>query len=432
MRMTDIIIKKRDGGELSKEEIDFFVSGVTDGSVPDYQISALLMAMLLVGMSDRETVLLTLAMAESGDMLDLSSLGDKTVDKHSTGGVGDKTTPIVASVAAALGCTVAKMSGRGLGHTGGTTDKLESIDGYRTDITEEEFLRNAAECGMCLAGHSGNLTPADKRLYAIRDVTGTVESIPLIAASVMSKKLAAGAKHIVLDVKYGSGAFMKTPDSAEELAKEMVKIGKSAGRKMTALITNMNIPLGFAVGNSLEIREAVSVLKGEGPSDLTELCTELSAAMYRSCFDCGYDEAVNSVKEVIKNGRAFETFVKAVKLQGGDTRLLTGERKFQASESSREICAESGGYITSMDCEAVGRAACISGAGREKKDDVIDLSSGIILKKKTGDYVNQGEPLATVYGSKNRISEAAETLFRAYKIGSEKPKQGPLIYKVIK
>ena len=430
--MTDIIIKKRDGGELSKEEIDFFVSGVTDGSVPDYQISALLMAMLLVGMSDRETVLLTLAMAESGDMLDLSSLGDKTVDKHSTGGVGDKTTPIVASVAAALGCTVAKMSGRGLGHTGGTTDKLESIDGYRTDITEEEFLRNAAECGMCLAGHSGNLTPADKRLYAIRDVTGTVESIPLIAASVMSKKLAAGAKHIVLDVKYGSGAFMKTPESAEELAKEMVKIGKSAGRKMTALITNMDIPLGFAVGNSLEIREAVSVLKGEGPSDLTELCTELAAAMYRSCFDCGYDEAVNSVKEAIKNGRAFETFVKAVKLQGGDVCLITGERDFPNSESSREIFAESDGYITSMDCEAVGRAACISGAGREKKDDVIDLSAGIILKKKTGDYVNQGEPLATVYGGKNRISEAAETLFRAYKIGSEKPKQGPLIYKVIK
>ena len=430
--MTDIIIKKRDGGELSKEEIDFFVSGVTDGSVPDYQISALLMAMLLVGMSDRETVLLTLAMAESGDMLDLSSLGDKTVDKHSTGGVGDKTTPIVASVAAALGCTVAKMSGRGLGHTGGTTDKLESIDGYRTDITEEEFLRNAAECGMCLAGHSGNLTPADKRLYAIRDVTGTVESIPLIAASVMSKKLAAGAKHIVLDVKYGSGAFMKTPESAEELAKEMVKIGKSAGRKMTALITNMDIPIGFAVGNSLEIREAVSVLKGEGPSDLTELCTELAAAMYRSCFDCGYDEAVNSVKEAIKNGRAFETFVKAVKLQGGDVRLITGERDFPNSESSREIFAESDGYITSMDCEAVGRAACISGAGREKKDDVIDLSAGIILKKKTGDYVNQGEPLATVYGGKNRISEAAETLFRAYKIGSEKPKQGPLIYKVIK
>lgn len=430
--MTDIVIKKRDGGELSKEEIDFFVSGVTDGSVPDYQISALLMAMLLVGMSDRETVLLTLAMAESGDMLDLSSLGDKTVDKHSTGGVGDKTTPIVASVAAALGCTVAKISGRGLGHTGGTTDKLESIDGYRTDITEEEFLRNAAECGMCLAGHSGNLTPADKRLYAIRDVTGTVESIPLIAASVMSKKLAAGAKHIVLDVKYGSGAFMKTPESAEALAKEMVKIGKSAGRKMTALITNMNIPLGFAVGNSLEIREAVSVLKGEGPSDLTELCTELAAAMYRSCFDCGYDEAVNSVKEVIKNGRAFETFVKAVKLQGGDVRLITGERDFPNSESSREIFAESDGYITSMDCEAVGRAACISGAGREKKDDVIDLSAGIILKKKTGDYVNQGEPLATVYGSKNRISEAAETLFGAYKIGSEKPKQEPLIYKVIK
>ena len=430
--MTDIIIKKRDGGELSKEEIDFFVSCVTDGSVPDYQISALLMAMLLVGMSDRETVLLTLAMAESGDMLDLSSLGDKTVDKHSTGGVGDKTTPVVASVAAALGCTVAKMSGRGLGHTGGTTDKLEAIDGYRTDITEEEFLRNAAECGMCLAGHSGNLTPADKRLYAIRDVTGTVESIPLIAASVMSKKLAAGAKHIVLDVKYGSGAFMKTPESAEALAKEMVKIGKSAGRKMTALITNMNIPLGFAVGNSLEIREAVSVLKGEGPSDLTELCTELSAAMYGSCFERGHDESVSAVKEVIKSGRAFETFVKAVKLQGGDVRLITGERDFPNSESSREIFADRDGYITSMDCEAVGRAACISGAGREKKDDVIDLSAGIILKKKTGDYVNQGEPLATVYGGKSRISEAAKTLFGAYKIGSEESKAEPLIYKVIK
>ena len=430
--MTDIIIKKRDGGELSKEEIDFFVSGVTDGSVPDYQISALLMAMLLVGMSDRETVLLTLAMANSGDMLDLSTLGDKTVDKHSTGGVGDKTTPVVASAAAALGCTVAKMSGRGLGHTGGTADKFEAIDGYRTDITKEEFLRNAAECGMCLAGHSGNLTPADKRLYAIRDVTGTVESIPLIAASVMSKKLAAGARHIVLDVKYGSGAFMKTPESAEALAKEMVKIGKSAGRKMTALITNMNVPLGLAVGNSIEIQEAASVLKGAGPSDLTELCTELAAAMYGSCFERGHDEAVYAVKEVIKSGRAFETFVKAVKLQGGDTRLLTGVREFPVSASSCEIFADRDGYITLMDCEAVGRAACISGAGREKKDDAIDLSAGIILKKKTGDYVNRGETLATVYGSKNRVSEAIDTLFKAYKIGQEKPKPEPLIYKVIK
>lgn len=431
MRMTDIIEKKRDRKELTDGEIEFFISGVTDKSIPDYQISALLMAILLNGMSKRETLSLTLAMAKSGDMLDLSPLSH-TADKHSTGGVGDKTTLITAPLAAALGCTVAKMSGRGLGFTGGTVDKLESITGYKTLLDIATFKKNAAENGMCVVGQSGNFAPADKRLYAIRDVTATVNSIPLIASSIMSKKLAAGAETIVLDVKYGSGAFMKTPEDAETLAKEMVEIGKGSWRNTSALITDMDIPLGFAVGNALEVKEAVSVLLGKGPADLTELCVELAAQMYSQSFEKSENESKTAAENALKSGKAFEIFKKAVSAQGGDEKLLTGEHEFPAPEGCKTVLAQKSGYITHINSELIGKAAVISGAGRETLNDKIDFSAGIVLNKKYGDYVNKGDSIATVYGKKERLNEAAAELLKAYRFGDEKPHSRPIIYKTIR
>lgn len=430
MRMTDIIEKKRDRKELTNGEIEFFVSGVTDKSIPDYQISALLMAILLNGMSKRETLSLTLSMARSGDMLDLSPL-THTADKHSTGGVGDKTTLIAAPLAAALGCTVAKMSGRGLGFTGGTVDKLEAVTGYKTSLDISSFKENAAKYGMCVVGQSGNFATADKRLYAIRDVTATVNSIPLIASSIMSKKLAAGAETIVLDVKCGSGAFMKTPEDAETLAREMVEIGKGAGRNTSALITDMDIPLGFAVGNALEVKEAVSVLCGNGPDDLTELCLALAAQMYSQSFKKSESESIEAAKAALKNGSAFEIFKNAVSAQGGDEKLLTGEHSFTAPDGSKEVFAQESGYITHMDSELIGKAAVISGAGRETLDDKIDPSAGIVLDKKYGDYVNHGDRIATVYGKKERLNEAAAELLTAYRFGNEKPPKRPIIYKTV-
>ena len=431
MRMTDIISKKRYCKELSDKEIAYFVNGVVDGSIPDYQTSALLMAICINGLNERETLTLTLEMAKSGDMADLSPLGDKTVDKHSTGGVGDKTTLAVAPIAAALGCTVAKMSGRGLGFTGGTVDKLESIDGYRTSVTAEEFLKNASLNGLCLAGQSGNLVPADKKIYALRDVTATVESIPLIAASIMSKKLASGAKNIVLDVKCGSGAFMKTPEDAEILAREMIKIGKNAGRNMAALITDMDTPLGYNIGNSLEVEEAVEVLKGGGPEDLKEICFKLSEFMTALCFG-KYPSAYESeVKRVIKDGSALKRLCAAVKSQGGNADLVTGKAQFKKAQTAVPIYSENSGFITSMNCETVGISAQLSGAGRETKDDVIDNSAGIILNKKYGDSVKKGELLATVYGAEKRAAEASEMLRTAYSFGNEKPEKRPVIYKAI-
>lgn len=431
MRMTDIISKKRYCKELSDKEIAYFVNGVVGGSIPDYQISALLMAICINGLNERETLTLTLEMAKSGDMADLSPLGDKTVDKHSTGGVGDKTTLVVAPIAAALGCTVAKMSGRGLGFTGGTVDKLESIDGYRTSVTAEEFLKNAALNGLCLAGQSGNLVPADKKIYALRDVTATVESIPLIAASIMSKKLASGAKNIVLDVKCGSGAFMKTPEDAEILAREMIKIGKNAGRNMAALITDMNTPLGYNIGNSLEVEEAVEVLKGGGPDDLKEICFKLSEFMTALCFG-KYPSAYESeVRRVIDDGSALNRLCAAVKSQSGNVDLITGKAQFKKAKTAVPIYSENSGFVTSMNCETVGKAAQLSGAGRETKDDVIDNSAGIVLNKKYGDRVEKGELLATVYGAEERTAEAAEMLKTAYSFGNEKPEKRPVIYKAI-
>lgn len=427
--MTDIIEKKRDKQPLSDKELEFFVSGVTDKSIPDYQISALLMAILLNGMNRRETLTLTALMAKSGDMLDLSDLSH-TADKHSTGGVGDKTTLAVAPIAAALGCTVAKMSGRGLGFTGGTVDKLESITGYKTALDTAEFKAIAKKCGMCVTGQSGNFAPADKRLYAIRDVTATVNSIPLIASSIMSKKLAAGAETIVLDVKFGSGAFMKTAEDAEALAREMVEIGKGAGRKTAAVITDMDVPLGYAVGNALEVKEAVSVLKGEGEKNLTSLCILLAAKMYQISFDKTEEESIAAARRVLADGSAFNTLCSAVKAQGGDEKLLTGEHKFPEAEQI-ELKAEKDGYITAMNSETVGKAAVMTGAGRERLGDSIDYSAGIILSKKYGDYVQKGERLATLYGAPERLIQARERLAEAYSIGESKPPEKHIVYKVI-
>lgn len=428
--MTDIIEKKRDRLPLDDKELEFFVSGVTDKSIPDYQISALLMAILLNGMNPRETLNLTLLMAKSGDMLDLSDL-PHTADKHSTGGVGDKTTLAVAPIAAALGCTVAKMSGRGLGFTGGTVDKLESITGYKTALDTAEFKKIARQQGMCVTGQSGNFAPADKRLYAIRDVTATVNSIPLIASSIMSKKLAAGAETIVLDVKFGSGAFMKTQKDAEILAREMVEIGKGAGRKTAAVITDMDVPLGYAVGNALEVKEAVGVLKGEGEKELTRLCIALAAKMYQISFDKTEEESIAEAERVITDGSALKILCAAVKAQSGDERLLTGEHKFPASAAQIELTAEKEGYIIAMNSETVGKAAVMTGAGREKLGDGIDYSAGIILSKKYGDYVKKGERLATLYGAPERLDEAVDMLAGAYCLGDKKPPYKPLIYKVI-
>lgn len=428
--MTDIIEKKRDRLPLDDKELEFFVSGVTDKSIPDYQISALLMAILLNGMDRRETLTLTSLMAKSGDMLDLSDLSH-TADKHSTGGVGDKTTLATAPIAAALGCTVAKMSGRGLGFTGGTVDKLESITGYKTALETAEFKKIAREYGMCVTGQSGNFAPADKRLYAIRDVTATVNSIPLIASSIMSKKLAAGAETIVLDVKFGSGAFMKTHENAELLAREMVEIGKGAGRKTAAVITDMDLPLGYAVGNALEVSEAVSVLKGDGEEGLTSLCVLLAAKMYQISFNKTEAESIAAAKRVIADGRALKILCAAVKAQGGDEKLLTGERQFKKAAAQKELTAEKDGYITAMNTETVGKAAVMTGAGRERLGDGIDYSAGIILTKKYGDYVKKGERLATLYGAPEKLSEAASELFGAYTLSENKPCKRPIVYKVI-
>ena len=431
MRMTDIIAKKRDGKELNQKEIEFFVKGAADGTIPDYQTSALLMAIYLGGMTENETTHLTLAMAESGDILDLSSLGDKTVDKHSTGGVGDKTTLVCAPIAAALGCTVAKMSGRGLGHTGGTVDKLESITGYKTSLSREEFFDTAKRHGICLMGHSGSFAPADGKLYSLRDVTATVESIPLIASSIMSKKIAAGAKTIVLDVKYGSGAFMKTPEKAEELAKSMVKIGKNAGRNTAAVITDMEIPLGNTIGNALEVKEACEILKGKGDKRLSDLCITLAANMYALSFCVDIETATMAAQKSIEDGSAFKKLCDTVAAQGGDIKLLTGEKEFGKAESILYFKAPISGYISKIDSYLLGKAAGLSGAGRETLESVIDPSAGIVLKKQYGDFAKKGEVIAEVHGKQEKLDGISEFLSQAFAFSAELPPERPLIYKII-
>lgn len=433
MRMYDIIHKKRNGGELSEEEIRFFIEGYTDESIPDYQAAALCMAVYFRGMTPKETSILTLAMAESGDQIDLGGIEGFTVDKHSTGGVGDKTSLIVVPIVASCGGKVAKMSGRGLGHTGGTVDKLESIPGFRTELNPDDFIKQVNGIGLCIVGQTGELAPADKKLYALRDVTATVESIPLIASSIMSKKLAAGSKGIVLDVKTGSGAFMKTVEESENLAKEMVAIGKSAGRSVTAVITNMDIPLGDSVGNSLEVIEAIKTLKGEGESDLTEVCLTLAAQMLSMV--TGEDEKTcySMAKGAIDNGLAINKLREMISAQGGNANVVDDYSLFKQPKYTAEIFSECDGYIEHTDAEKIGIASVILGAGREKKGDPIDPSAGIVLKKKTGDYVKKGEPLAIFYtDDEGKIEGAKQEFLNAFTFGDEKTQPQKLIYKIIK
>lgn len=432
MRMYDIIAKKRDGKGLDDAEIRFFVNGYTAGEIPDYQMSALLMAIYFNGMSEQETASLTQYMSMSGDILDLTYFGEASVDKHSTGGVGDKTTLIAAPIAASCGCKVAKMSGRGLGHTGGTADKLESIKGYKTDLSSDEFFNIVNKVGVAVVTQSGNLTPADKKLYALRDVTATVESIPLITSSVMSKKLASGAKNIVLDVKYGSGAFMKTKDDACVLAQSMVNIGKMCGRKTAALITDMNTPLGYAVGNSLEVIEAINVLKGKQKGDIYEISVALAGNMIALSQNITEQEGLKKAKLALDSGMAFLKMREWISAQGGDTDCIDDTSNFETADYCMEIKADTAGFISAMDCEKIGTAAAVLGAGRLKKDDKIDLTAGIKLAVKTGDYISFGESLATLYGNdKDKLKSAAEIYRSSVKIGAA-PKKEPLIYKTVK
>jgi pyrimidine-nucleoside phosphorylase len=432
MRMYDIIMKKRDGDALSKEEIEFAIKGYTDGSIPDYQMSALLMAIYFQSMNDEETTIMTESMAHSGDMVDLSAIKGIKVDKHSTGGVGDKTTLIVAPIVAACGVKVAKMTGRGLGHTGGTADKLESIEGFKISLEREKFFEIVNDIGLSVIGQSGNLTPADKKLYALRDVTATVDSIPLIAASIMSKKLAAGSDCIVLDVKVGSGAFMKSIDDSIKLATTMVNIGEKAGRRTAALITNMDVPLGHAVGNSLEVIEAVDTLKGHGPQDLTDVCVKLAANMLNLAGKGDIKACTKMAEDAIKDGSAFEKLNQMVKAQGGNAEMLNDTSRFKKSDIVYEIKADSCGYISFMNTEKCGIVSVILGAGRETKDSQIDSSAGIIIKSKTGDYVKAGDVLATLHTSKQELVESAESLYKnALQISEEKPDPEPLVYALV-
>ena len=433
MRMYDIIKNKRDNKELTKEEIEFFVKGYTDGSIPDYQASALTMAIFFNGMTEKETATLTLAMAESGDMVDLSQFGNRTVDKHSTGGVGDKTTLIVAPIVASLGCIIAKMSGRGLGHTGGTVDKLESIEGFNTSLTNEEFFRQVKDIGIAVVGQTGNLTPADKKLYALRDVTATVDSIPLIASSIMSKKLAAGAHTIVLDVKCGSGAFMKTPAEAKALAEEMVKIGKNNGRNMAAIITDMNTPLGKNIGNSLEVIEAIEILKGNGAEDLKYVACSLATEIVSLSKNISTQEASELVDNALLSGKAYEKLKEWISHQGGNVDLIENTENFPKAQFKEDIIAENNCYISYMNAEEIGISSVVLGAGREKKEDFIDFSAGIVLNRKSGDKVAKGDIIATLYtNNENSIKSAKEKFIKAVEFSDDKPTDIPLIYEIVR
>ena len=413
MRMFDIIAKKRDGGVLSREELEFAVMGFVNGQVPDYQMSALLMAIYLKGMTEKETAQLTDVMAHSGDMVDLSSISGIKADKHSTGGVGDKTTLVIAPIVAACGVKIAKMSGRGLGHTGGTVDKMEAVPGTQTAVDRERFFAQVNEIGISVIGQSGNLAPADKKMYALRDVTATIGCVPLIASSIMSKKLAAGSDCILLDVKTGNGAFMKTLDDSIELAKAMVSIGQHNGRKVAALITDMYTPLGHNIGNSLEVIESVEVLKGHGPADLTEVCYQLAANMLYLAGKGSLEECRRMAEEAVASGAAYEKLKLMFAAQGGDVSVLDDPEKFQKAKFSRPLLAGESGYLVRMNTEMVGNASVGLGAGRITKEDVIDFAAGIVLHKKTGDKVEKGECLATLYADHEEKFDAAEEMFRA-------------------
>lgn len=432
MRMYDLIMKKRNGEKLSKDEIDYFVNGFNDGSIPDYQVSALMMAIYFNKMDEEETLNLTMAMAHSGEMLDLSNISGKKVDKHSTGGVGDKTSLALIPMVAACGLKVAKMSGRGLGHTGGTIDKLESFPGFSTEISVDTFEKNVNDIGIAIMGQTKELAPADKKLYALRDVTATVDNISLIASSIMSKKLAAGADAIVLDVKTGSGAFMKTLEASKALAEEMVKIGNNAGRKTIAVISDMDQPLGFAVGNALEVKEAIDTLNGKGPEDFTELCMTMGSNMLVAGEFCKTtEEARIKLKEVIDNGKALNKLAEFVKAQGGDSDYVYHPEKLCKAKDEVKVLAPVSGYISSIICDEVGICSMILGGGRETKESPIDLSVGIVLNKKVGDYVEKGDLLATIHSNDEAKTKICmERLLKTYSF-SDKPVTKQNIIKTI-
>lgn len=433
MRMYDLIDKKRLGGKLTKEEIEFIVNGFTKDEIPDYQMSAFLMAVCLQGMDKEETVEMTLAMAHSGDMLDLSPIEGVKVDKHSTGGVGDKTTLVIGAMVAALGIPVAKMSGRGLGHTGGTIDKLESIPGFNTSISTEKFFEDVNRLKFAVAGQTANLAPADKKIYALRDVTATVSSIPLISSSIMSKKLASGAEVIVLDVKTGSGAFMKTLKDSVRLAVAMVDIGNGAGRKTYGVITDMNQPLGKAVGNTLEVIEAINALKGNAPEDLMEDALVLGQYMvYGAGHAASPEEARTMLEETIKDGSALKKFAEMVEAQGGDPSYIFDTDKFEKAKYIEPVLSVEEGFVREIKTDDVGIASLILGGGRETKEDIIDHAVGLIIEKKIGDEVKKGEPIAIIHANdKNKLEAAKEKLLSAYSIGA-RPEKLPLhVYAVV-
>ena len=430
MRMYDLIRKKRDGERLAKEEIDWMIRSYTNGEIPDYQMSALMMAIYFRGMNEQETLNLTLAMADSGERLDLSAIHGIKVDKHSTGGVGDKTSLALVPLVASCGIPVAKMSGRGLGFTGGTIDKLEAIPGFCTAMSPENFKKQARDIGLVVAGQTGNMAPCDKKLYALRDVTATVDCMPLIASSIMSKKLAAGAKNIVLDVKCGEGAFMKDIQSATLLAEEMVSIGRHCNRNVKALITDMSSPLGYAVGNSLEVAEAVKILKGENILHLTELCIALAANMISLTKEIDLKEAEIIAKEMINSGKALDKLKQMVKSQGGDVGYIEDENKFGFDKYKAEIKAEKQGYISKIDAQKIGNVCVILGAGRNVKTDNIDPLAGILFKCQKGDYVNKNDTVMTLYSNdEKKLKNATSLILNSFEISDIKPNDSNIILK---
>lgn len=433
-RFVDLIQKKKNGEALTKEEIDFMITDYVAGKIPDYQMSAMLMAIYFNGMENEELAAFTLAMRDSGDLVDLSPIEGIKVDKHSTGGVGDKTTLIVGPIVAACGVPVAKMSGRGLGFTGGTLDKLESISGFRIDLSAAEFFETVKKTGISVIGQTGNLAPADKLLYALRDVTATVDSIPLIAASVMSKKLAAGSDKIVLDVTTGSGAFMKNTRDAKKLAKHMVAIGNHAGKETVAILTGMEEPLGFAIGNNMEVKEAIEVLKGDGPEDVKEVSVALAGMMLSLGLEnVSHSQGKRMAKKALSSGQAFEKFKEMVQAQGGDIRYVEHPEFFERDAFEGEVLAAEDGFLSGMDTEKIGVAAGLLGAGRETKDSVIDMSAGIYLKKKIGDTVKKGEPIAICYaGTKEKLNRGMAMFESSIRYSKEAPRIPKLIVDIIR
>lgn len=433
-RFVDLIQKKKSGETLTKEEIDFMITDYVAGKIPDYQMSAMLMAIYFNGMENEELAAFTLAMRDSGDLVDLSPIEGIKVDKHSTGGVGDKTTLIVGPIVAACGVPVAKMSGRGLGFTGGTLDKLESISGFRIDLSAEEFFETVKKTGISVIGQTGNLAPADKLLYALRDVTATVDSIPLIAASVMSKKLAAGSDKIVLDVTTGSGAFMKNTRDAKKLAKHMVAIGNHAGKETVAILTGMEEPLGFAIGNNMEVKEAIEVLKGDGPEDVKEVSVALAGMMLSLGLEnVSHSQGKRMAKKALSSGQAFEKFKEMVQAQGGDIRYVEHPEFFERDAFEGEVLAAEDGFLSGMDTEKIGVAVGLLGAGRETKDSVIDMSAGIYLKKKIGDIVKKGEPIAICYaGTKEKLNRGMAMFESSIRYSKEAPRIPKLIVDIIR